>query len=283
MQPHPIFDLYLHTDVELAQIWGQPIVTHRTLQEWPLSCVQEITGGTGEKRIYKAQRTPSLEHRVYALAHSPLLVQAETLYAEGDWICLWLEYVETPALSQQNYSAQGLWEIGWGVSRAIAEMGEDLPIYLDAGSPSAWQAMGRETLRRLRQILERGDYTIMSAHAVDELARWLDSERINGLFDQECGYIHGDLSGENLFVTPSGWRVIDWQFPRLGPRCVDVATLLESMGVDPTAWTSPEAVQAMLFLRVRWLVDCTLFWFPAGRATYDRAVAQLTNRLLALG
>jgi hypothetical protein len=36
----------------------------------------------------------------------------------------------------------------------------------------------------------------------------------------------------------------------------------------------PGAAKAFYLLRIQWLVECTTRWFPAGKDTYDAAVAK---------
>lgn len=96
MDSHPFFDLRLHSDGELADLIGETLVERVTLHQWPLSCVQRIAGTSGKTRIYKAERGPTVEHRFYAQARSPLLPGARTVYEKDGYVCLLIEYVDAP-------------------------------------------------------------------------------------------------------------------------------------------------------------------------------------------
>ena len=69
--------------------------------------------------------------------------------------------------------------------------------------------------------------------------------------------------------------MIDWQRPILGPAFLDLALLLESLGFDPLPHVGQGGVWLMRLLRIGWLTDCAVKWFPEGRGTYDRQIAEL--------
>ena len=75
---------------------------------------------------------------------------------------------------------------------------------------------------------------------------------------QNCGLVHGDLTGDNLFILPDGgYKLIDWARPFRGPTIVDLAALLESLGHDPLAYVDRPALTLLYTLRINWLTQCS--------------------------
>ena len=66
------------------------------------------------------------------------------------------------------------------------------------------------------------------------------------------GYVHRDLCGDNLFVLPDGYRVIDWQRAIRGPTELDLVTLLSSLGFDPLRHVDEGTLRLWLLLQVYW-------------------------------
>ena len=101
-----------------------------------------------------------------------------------------------------------------------------------------------------------------------------------------AGLIHSDLGGENVFVLGESYRVIDWQYPKRGPADLDLAILLESIGLDPRDYVDAGFVQPDVSLadcladRVRHTLvhagDAELR--PANRPTRNAALISLLAR-----
>jgi thiamine kinase-like enzyme len=96
----------------------------------------------------------------------------------------------------------------------------------------------------------------------------------------DCHLVHGDLTGDNLFILPNGtYKLIDWARPFRGPADLDLAALLESVGHDPLEWADGSIVTMLYMLRIHWLAQCATRWFPAGIATYDQQIADLMAQI----
>jgi hypothetical protein len=111
-----------------------------------------------------------------------------------------------------------------------------------------------------------------------DLARWAVSPSVLAAFDRSCGYVHRDLSADNVLVRPDGYRVIDWQRPIWGPVDLDCVDMLNSLGYDPLRHINIGVVQVWLILSIGWLTEAKARWFPEG-TSYDQQVAVLIARL----
>jgi aminoglycoside phosphotransferase (APT) family kinase protein len=74
--------------------------------------------------------------------------------------------------------------------------------------------------------------------------------------------IHGDLKADQVFVTPFGYCVIDWQRPIVAPPEVDLVSLLVGQEVDPYEFIDPQVVGIFWFLRLHWAVEAQYELFP---------------------
>jgi aminoglycoside phosphotransferase (APT) family kinase protein len=116
---------------------------------------------------------------------------------------------------------------------------------------------------------------------VRDLERWSTSasvlETIAGK-RSKVGYVHRDLSADNVLVLPGSYRVIDWQRPAVGPVDLDLVDLLNSLGFDPLPHVYVGVMQVWLLLSIGWLVEAKARWFPQG-SSYDQQAADLVARL----
>jgi hypothetical protein len=279
MQRHPYFDLWLHDDEELASPAGGEIVERVTLHEWPLSCVQRLTLADGRRLIYKTQYGPTVEPDVYARARSGLLPWAETIYRADGHACMLIEFVDAPMFEDLHPSEGEAVRTGREVLARIAEIDGERPHYIDIGDQARWAAYVEAMLGELRGLVERGAFTVTTPETVHRLARCAQSEPVLAAIEARPGYVHRDLSADNVLVMPDGgYRVIDWQRPSLGPTDLDLVDLLNSLGYDPLHHVAPGVVQVWLLLSIGWLTEAKARWFPEGES-YDREVADLAQRL----
>jgi aminoglycoside phosphotransferase (APT) family kinase protein len=97
------------------------------------------------------------------------------------------------------------------------------------------------------------------------------------------GYVHGDFTGDNLFVLPDGsYRVIDWQRPFFGPTELDIASMIEALGFNPANHVSTGIVQMRSFMLIHWVTSCSMRWFPDATQTYDRLTAEQVAKIESL-
>ena len=158
MQQHPYFDLRLHTDDELADRIGESMVERITLHEWPLSCVQRVTGVSGHTWIYKAESGPTVEHHFYAQASGPLLPDAETLYDNDGYVCLLIEYIDAMHFEPAGLSEQEIVQAGKSIVQSIAQIEGELPAYWVVDW-AQWRQTVTNMLRDLTILVGQGVFS----------------------------------------------------------------------------------------------------------------------------
>ena len=292
MEAHPYFDLRLHDDAELAALLDAPLLRREPVQAWPLSCVEKIHLADGRVYIYKAQRAPTVEPAFYAAmaAHAAqsavtaeatrLLVGAQTLWEEAPYACMLLEYVDAPPFAEV-YRTQELRPSACSViTRFIGELPQDVPVYLDIGTPARWNALVDQTIDLLRLLDAEGACPQLDLGTITRLAHKLEARVELADLCRESQLLHGDLKPDNVLMTGLAFRIIDWQRPMRGPRLLDVGTLLEGLGVDPIPHVGQDVMVMRRVLDIHWLAECALRWFPAGRKTYDAQIAALIREIL---
>lgn len=280
MQPHPYFDLRLHDDQELSAIVGCAITARVTLHEWPLSCVQRLHLADGRTMIYKSQYGPTVEAAFYRHAISSLLISAQTLYAEDGHVALLFEEITAPRLCDLTYSTAQLVAIGQQLTHQISQVAVNFPVYLDLSTILKWQQIMAATQVHLAQLVADGRFVQTTADHLHALATQTQNAAVLAALAGPSSLVHGDLTGDNVFVLGERWRVIDWQRPLIGPSGLDLATLLHAAGVDPRPYVAVEILQLRALLQVQWLTACAVQWFPPGCAVYDRMIAELVRKSL---
>jgi hypothetical protein len=284
MHAHDHFDLAMHDDEELAEIASSAVVGRETLHEWPLSCVQRLDLADGRRLIYKSQSAPpSVEAEFYRAARSPLLVAAQVIHERDGHACMLFEHVGGVLAEDLDLPQDEALRIGREAPARIAEMDESLPCFVDVGTEEKWRATMAGALEQVRGFLADGTYTVTDHAVVDELERAAECEAVLASFHGDTGLIHSDMTADNLFVLPDGsLKLIDWQYPRRGPRGVDLAALLESLGFDPVPHVGPGPLIVRWLLGVEWMVQCTARWIPYCAATYDRKIAGFADSIARL-
>jgi hypothetical protein len=276
---HEYFDLRLHDDEELVGLVGVDIVERVTLHDWPLSCVQRLTLADGRKLVYKAQFGPTVEAEFYASARSDLLPWAQTIYESDGHVGMLIEFLDGPRVEELGLPEGEVVQIGRAVVEQIAGIVGELPHYLDMSDEGKWAALINATLEDLRVLTEQAKFRLVDAETMRNLERRAFSEPVLSAVRTGPGYVHRDLSGDNVFLLPDGYRVIDWQRPILGPADLDLAVLLSSLGFDPLPHVGEGVVEVLDLLSVHWLTQCAARWFPKGAAGYDKQIAELAARM----
>jgi hypothetical protein len=248
------------------------------MHEWPLSCVQRLALADGRRLIYKTQFGPTVEAEFYAAARSNLLPRVEIVYRADGHVCTLSEYIDAPLLEDVELELEDAVRIGREVLAQIGAIEGNLPHYLDLSDEAKWGAFVETLLEDLRTLIDTHRFTETTKSALRTLERWAFSESVLDVIRAACGYVHGDLSGDNLFVLTDGYRVIDWQRPARGPTGLDLALLLESLGFDPRPYVGAGVMRVWNLKTAHWLVEAKLRWFPEGES-YDGQVAQLVAGL----
>ena len=140
MYRHPYFNLYLHDRDELEKILQAEIVERRTLHEWPLSCVEQLTTNHGDKWIYKSQFGPTVESAFYRNARSSLLATAKTLHtSEAGYVNMLFEFIEAPRFDDLKLSDEAILAAGNDIIENIAKIEGELPHHHDISERKLWQ------------------------------------------------------------------------------------------------------------------------------------------------
>lgn len=87
MPLRPYFELELLDDNTLNHYLPTPMIARRTIHEWPLSCVQQITCQDATQHIYKSQAHPSVASAVYhsiTVAHLLAAIPAPEYHTRDD-------------------------------------------------------------------------------------------------------------------------------------------------------------------------------------------------------
>jgi aminoglycoside/choline kinase family phosphotransferase len=113
--------------------------------------------------------------------------------------------------------------------------------------------------------------------ALRKLRKWAFCEEVAAALEKNTGFVHNDLSSDNVFVLPDGYRIIDWQRPIIGPKELDLVTLLSSLDREVTKFVDQSLVWVMYLLRIEWCTECAVRWFPEGQDSYDKSIHRLTN------
>jgi hypothetical protein len=276
LQPHPYFNLLLHTDEELAAWIGLEVVRRQTLHEWPLSCVQKLTLADGRRLVYKSARQPTVEADFYAAARSPLLLKAQTVYQQGVYECLLIEWVDALTMEEAGCPEREAVRLGRKILEKIAEISGELPYYLDLRRVDGWEEVMDQILTPLNRLRVEGKLRLVGDDVVACIRRWCTDGRVLAALDGEHRLVHNDLAGDNIFLCPEGMRLIDWQRPIYGPPELDLLNLLESVGLDPQPYAAEGMLPLKRLLSIHWLAQCADRWFPEGVADYDRQIALLT-------
>lgn len=281
MERHPHFDLWLHTDEELGACLGVELSTRRTLHEWPLSCVQQLDLADGRRLIYKVQtRGPTVEPEFYAEASSPLLPAHQILCCDESQVVMLIDFIDAPVLSGLSLTeAEAIRHID-GLLTQVRDIAGHPPVYVDIGTVALWRHFARTVIEGLSELMAKGVFRSVSGQHADALHAWSERKDVLEAIERRPGLSHGDAKGDNFFVLPDGYLVVDWQRPRRAPEGVDKAAALEGLGFDPLRHVEPAGVAIHRFLGLAWCVECQSRWFPEGR--YDRHAAASVAAVLGV-
>ena len=167
---------------------------------------------------------------------------------------------------------------GRALVEAVQAMPGGAPLYADLGSLDRWQGFVDETLAKISPLMEAGTFHVIRPETVARLSRWAASGLVRAAFEGKIALAHADLSGGNVFLTPGGYKIIDWQFPRRLPDGFDLSVYLDFMGLDPIVtstrlWSSPVRPRGLVRPQPGEL-------FPMGDR-YEAFVVEFVERILA--
>jgi Phosphotransferase enzyme family len=267
MLTHAVFsNLFLHADDELSDILGSPIVDRRTIHEWPLSVVQRVQLEDGCTLVYKSQRPPTVEMAFYDRAFSSLLPGHRSLGKLGDCDIMTLDWIDAPLLSTIATQPAEMAEHGRRVIDEIAKITAiddgDVPVYLDVGTIDAWSANARNALHKMRTLVIDRRFASLTLDAVDRLTTWSEHDDVLDAIAANPRVTHGDLKGDQVFVTETGYRVIDWQRPLIAPAEIDLVSLLVEQQMKPYGLVDITIIRIFWFLRLCWAIEAQHDLFP---------------------
>lgn len=304
MLTHAVFaDLLLHADDELAALLGAAIVERRTIHEWPLSCVQRVSLEDGRTLVYKSQRQPTVEAAFYARAQSTLLPGHHSLGRLGDCDILTIDWIDAPLLRDVARSDADLIDHGRRVIAQIGRLQSDrraerhgdspteirgdsddsghLPVYLDVGSRERWREYAAVTLEKARTLVGDGRFRAIDLAAIARVASWSGAAEVLDAISASSRLTHGDLKSDQVFVTPDGYRVIDWQRPVIAPAELDLVSLLAEDRREPRPFVDVTIVQIFWFLRLGWAVEAQHDLFPDfAKGPFDTWAGRAVRRIL---
>lgn len=278
MYQHKYFNLLLHNNIELEEILRAKIVERRTLHEWPLSCVEQVITDAGKKCVYKSQFGPTVEPQFYANAKSELLVAGKTLYqSESGFVNMLFEFVEASHIEDLHLSDHAILAAWTDLSQRIAKIEGKLPYYHDISETYRWKELMETMLENLEKLVSQGSFQNVDSIALRKLRSWAFREEVIAALCKNIGFVHNDLSSDNIFVVSDGYRIIDWQRPVIGPKELDFAALLTSLNKEVTKFVDQSIVWIMYLLRIEWCTECAVRWFPEGQDFYDKSIQRLIN------
>jgi len=190
-----------------------------------------------------------------------------------------IEFVEGPLIEDLDFSEEDVVQMGQEVTEQISGIAVDFPYFMDVSTEEKWEELVEATLQDMEALMDRGRFHLVDRATARHLERWAFSTSALSAIRMNPGYVHGDLTGDNVFVLPDGYRVIDWQRPMLGPIDLNLATLLDSLGFNPSKYVDEDIVRVMYFLRIHWLTQCARRWIPEAVGSYDQQIMQLASRM----
>lgn len=263
MLAHPTFpEITLHSDAELGLALGDAVAKRRTIHEWPLSCVQAVTLGDGRVIVYKSQLPPTVEPQFYQCSSSSLLAGHHVLGSVGRCQTLVTDWVDAPTLDAVPATDDEVAAQTRCVISHIAEIQGDPPVYLDIGTPEHWLSACEVALGRLSVLVQEGSFLRIPSQAVAALRHWTQRDDIlSATIGSQI--THADLRADHIFVTRSGFRVIDWQRPVRTLPDVDLVSVLIDRRIEPSRYATRQAIEIYWFLRLYWALEAKTVLLPA--------------------
>jgi len=277
---HPFFNLFLHDNEELASILGTSIEERATLHEWPLSCVQRIRMSDASTIIYKVQAGPSIEPQFYNEASSSLLVSFRTIEHNDAHDALILENIDAPCLSDITMDTDEALRLIADITNQISQIEGNLPYLFKIGNLIDWGSFTSSLIRDLETLVQCGTFKKVDYQGIDIIASYCNDSSVTSAIQARSGLVHGDLNCGNIIMHPEGMKVIDWQRPIYGPIELNRANLLESLGIDAKQYVANGVMNLMYILKISWLTQCALHWFPSGAEGYDKEIVKLVEQFL---
>lgn len=278
-EKHRCFDLLIASNETIEVEAGRQILKRSTLHEWPLSCVELITYTDQSKHICKSISGPVIEPAFYHTANSALLPSCRPIHGDSKHAIMLIEFLKGKRADEAGYVSAQAFASAEKLTSQIRGLATNVPVFMDIGPEGSWCAIYSEMCRNLRELVEQQGFTHVRKSSIDYVQSYCESSQLHAALRDDVGLIHGDLTAQNVFLEQDTFRIIDWQFPRRGPRTIDVSIFLDSLGFDPADFVDVNYVALMLLIRIEWLTQCAVKWFPPGRHHYDIQISDMLRKL----
>jgi hypothetical protein len=283
MHKHPYFDLILIDEMELVTHFQQPFLTRRTVQEWPLSTVDEIYLQDGTIWMLKSVREPlTIEGKFYQQVNHTFLPPAMILYDEPPYQCLAYRKIAGNHPSRELLNPEEILLMMEHLLQLIRSLAQDnLPHRLEIATPQAFQRQFNRLIEKLHELIQQCPQGHITSQECAILLPIINDQELVRSLTVDSTFVHGDLSANNILIAPDGsLHIIDWQRMIYGSPLLDRYTFLFSMGLNPEDHLPPQATILASLERIDWFTDTALYWFPVFKEGYNASIAELIQILI---
>lgn len=240
----------IHSPNELADILEDNITDAELLQNNEESVVLLLTTQNKGKWVYKFHQKASIEALFYQQATSDLLPECRVILNETRKNALLLRYIEGAKLASLNAQQDKLIQYANDITSQISKI-QNLPDLQRFNTIEHWFGYINNNFEHIDQIEQQGFFQKINKDLINILKDHVRKTDWQVVLDAPCGLINCDLHNDNIFLLPDyTWKIIDWEQPCLGPLSVDMAGLLENLGIDPYRHMPCEAVKMMNLVKL---------------------------------
>jgi serine/threonine protein kinase len=282
MNKHPYFDLLLLDESELVHHFKQNIFARKTVQEWPLSAVEEITLNDGTVWMLKSVREPlTIEGKFYQQVNRTFLPATVILYDDLSYQSFLYPRITGNHPSKEHLCTEEILVMMDRLIQMIRSLPQtNLPHRLDVSTPQAFHRQFYHLIEKLHTLIQQCPDGHLNSQDCATLLPIINDQHLIHTLTADSTYVHGDLSADNILITPDDTlHIIDWQRMIYGSPLLDRYTFLSSIGIDPDDHLPPEAGIIACLERIDWFTDTALYWFPAFQEGYTASIAELIQNL----
>ena len=319
----------------LEASYADPLIRRRELlHDWPLSRVERLRFRPPflSSTIVKACVPPMhSEAAVYTIVMrmssdgqrwSPTLYGQYTPAGTSEQVWLFLEDVGNRRLSDEPTTANveaaitilaQMHAAFTGEAQALATL-SGLPVYDHA----RYLKLARQTYLTTKTLVEQGAYPAVDVARLDRLAQVRDmyAAVATELSAAPLTFVHGDFQPQNIMLTDSGIRLVDWANASFGVGLTDLVDLAAfvttimptAYGYDPDTMRallhryygiytaaggvpmSPESIETLFVAcqmhkklwQIHWFNQCALRWIPSGIPFYNVTIAAAIDDIYGL-
>ena len=260
----------LHSTDSIQEAIGRGVISRTTIHQWQLSVVQKLVFDDQSIYAYKANLPPSVENDFYRRSNTDLLPEHIQLPQVASTQGLLLKWIHFPAISDLTLEQIDLCSLCELVVDRLGSMSGSLPFHTDISSRVRWEDYISRMLARFETYFLRNQNGSVPRSATRYISSFADNKKILEILCKSTRLIHGDLKSDQIFVSSGNIKVIDWQRPVVGPASLDLASLLISLGIDPSGKVSPEILQVHWILFTGWILEAWMDHFDQTTGTMER-------------